>query len=316
MSGANVLLEVDNLAKTYGEVNALAGVSFQLSPGEVVGLLGPNGAGKTSLLSVICGLRHADSGRVVVGGFDVRAYPHRVRELIGLSPQDAALYPSMTVHEHLAFFGGLAGLTRREIGRRVDSIAGGLLISELMDRRISGLSGGERKRVSAAIAILHRPALLILDEVTAGADVETRHALIELVRDLAADGTGVIFATHYLPEVEAINDRVVVLERGLIVADGTVTDLIASRVDGVVQVRYSEGTPILMGSDIEGLLSHPPVIDGSSVTLTSPDPTNLVKRLLTSLGDGCDAIEAIYLTRPSLEEAFLTLTSTSAGGTS
>src|SRR6516162_3474926 len=196
------MLRVRGLRKGYGSRLALAGVDLDVAAGAIVGLVGPNGAGKTTLVSIVAGLRHPDAGTVEVAGYDAVAAPARVRPLIGLAPQDTGLYATLTVRDNLAYFAGLAGLRGRERRRSVDAVADALALCDLLDRRAGQLSGGERRRVHSAIALVHRPPLVLLDEPTTGADVETRAGILTMVRGLADAGSAVVYSTHYLHEIE------------------------------------------------------------------------------------------------------------------
>jgi len=194
-AGAPALL-IDDLHKSYGATVALAGVDLRVEPGTILGLLGPNGAGKTSLVSIVAGLRRPDRGRVEVCGIDAVRSPRQVRAQLGIAPQDTGVYLTLPVRDNLRFFAGLAGMRRAEAAARIDEVAAALGLESLLDRRASQLSGGERRRVHTAIALLHRPALVLLDEPTTGADVRTRAQILELVAELARAGSAVVYSTH------------------------------------------------------------------------------------------------------------------------
>ena len=227
------MLEVSDVVKRYGERIALAGVSLSVGAGEILGLLGPNGAGKSTLVSIVAGLRPPDRGQVCVHGIDVVAAPSLAQVHVGFAPQEIGVYEVLTVRENLTFFAELVGLRRKARARRVDDVAGRLGLSELLDRTAFELSGGERRRLHTAIAFLHRPALLLLDEPTVGADVETRASLLDLVRDAADDGAAVVYSSHHMAEVEALDASVAILVQGRLVASGRLEDLVtAARTHG------------------------------------------------------------------------------------
>ena len=184
------MLHIAGLRKAYGGEPALRGVDLDVAEGEIVALLGPNGAGKTTLVSIVAGLRKADDGVVEVAGIDALRRSREVRRLLGLAPQDTGIYPVVSVRNNLTLFGELSGLTRRDARRRADEVAEALAITDLLDKQAGRLSGGQKRRVHTAIAFMHRPRLLLLDEATTGADVETRAHILELVRRLAARGLG------------------------------------------------------------------------------------------------------------------------------
>ena len=220
-------LAVRGVRKRHGDVTALDGVELEIAPGEVLALLGPNGAGKTTLVSIVAGLLRADAGRVRVAGHDIERDAHGARLLLGLAPQELGVYPTLSVRENLRFHGELAGLRRAELQRRVAEVAEALALAPLLGRPARTLSGGEARRLHTGMSVMGRPALLLLDEPTAGADVEMRAQLLALVRKLAADGAGVCYSTHYLHEVEQLGASVAILDAGRIVARGALAALLA-----------------------------------------------------------------------------------------
>jgi ABC-2 type transport system ATP-binding protein len=167
------VLHIAGLRKSYGAEQALRGVDLDVGQGEIVALLGPNGAGKTTLVSIVAGLRRADAGVVEVAGIDALRRSKEVRRLLGIAPQDTGIYPVVSVRQNLMLFGELSGLRRREVRGRVDEVAEALAITDLLDRQAGTLSGGQKRRLHTAIAFMHRPRLLLLDEATTGADVQT-----------------------------------------------------------------------------------------------------------------------------------------------
>jgi ABC-2 type transport system ATP-binding protein len=220
------VLSIVGLTKAYGDRPVLQGVDLEIAPGEVLALLGPNGAGKTTLASIVAGLRRADGGTVRVSGVDALRHPRRARTLLGFAPQELGIYPSLPARVSLEFVGQLYGLRGRRLTQRIGEVAEALDLADLLERRAGVLSGGQQRRLHTAMALLHRPRVLFLDEPTVGADVQSRQRLLAVVRGLAEDGCAVCYATHYLSEVEELDAVVAVLEDGRILAREPVNRLI------------------------------------------------------------------------------------------
>ncbi|MFE6038304.1 ABC transporter ATP-binding protein [Streptomyces sp. NPDC056452] len=229
------MLKVASLVKRYGEVTALAGFDLQVEAGEITGLVGHNGAGKSTFTEIVSGLIQPDSGTVLIGGKP----PVDARSAVGVSPQHIALYPPTTVREHLRLFGGLAGLRRAELTSVIDDLVSALKLGEFLDRRVGLLSGGQQRRTQAAIALIHRPALLLLDEPTAGADPETRQALLDMVKQRSAEGTAVLYITHYLTELTELQASIAVARRGRVIARGSSEELLGG-LPGEVRVTFAD----------------------------------------------------------------------------
>jgi ABC-2 type transport system ATP-binding protein len=229
------LLEALELTKRYGSVNALDGFSLSVAAGEIVGLVGHNGAGKTTFVEIVSGLIRQDSGYILIGGKP----PAVARGDIGVTPQHLGLYPSITVREHLELFGRIAGLRRAALASAIEELAVALRLTEIMDRRTGVLSGGQQRRTQTATALVHRPSLLLLDEPTAGADLETRQAMLDVVKQRAADGTAVVYTTHYLPELTELDATIAVIRGGRIIARGSYEDL-AAGLPGEVRLVFDD----------------------------------------------------------------------------
>ena len=229
------MLEALDLTKRYGSVNALDGFSLSVAAGEIVGLVGHNGAGKTTFVEIVSGLIRPDSGYIGIGGKP----PALARGDIGVTPQHLGLYPSITVREHLELFGRIAGLRRAALASAIEELAVALRLTEIMDRRTGVLSGGQQRRTQTATALVHRPSLLLLDEPTAGADLETRQAMLDVVKQRAADGTAVVYTTHYLPELTELDASIAVIRGGRIIARGSYEDL-AAGLPGEVRLVFED----------------------------------------------------------------------------
>ncbi|MGZ4666842.1 MAG: ABC transporter ATP-binding protein, partial [Frankiaceae bacterium] len=245
---APTVLSVEGLHKSYGQVKALCGLDLEVAPGQIVSLLGPNGAGKSTFVSIVAGLRRPDAGSVFVGGVDALARPKAARSLIGLAPQELGIYPVVTVRQNLTLFGELAGLGRRELRIRVQEVAEALLLDDLLDRLAGELSGGQKRRLHTAAALVHRPRLLLLDEATAGADVETRAQLVSLVRELAAEGPPSCTPRTTCREVETLGAYVVLIDKGSVLARGAVAELVARHGGSVVELRFDGEAPLIGSS--------------------------------------------------------------------
>ncbi len=229
------MLEASDLRKSYGSVKALDGFSLSAAAGEIVGLVGHNGAGKTTFVEIASGLIRQDSGRITINAKP----PAQARGDVGVTPQHLGLYPSITVREHLELFGRLAGLRRAALAHTIEQLALALRLTEILDRRTGVLSGGQQRRTQAATALVHRPRVLLLDEPTAGADLETRQAMLDVVKQHAAEGAAVVYTTHYLPELTELQATIAVLREGRVIARGTYDELVQG-LPGEVHVVYED----------------------------------------------------------------------------
>ena len=294
-------LEIARLAKSYGQQPALRDVSLTIEAGEIVALLGPNGAGKTTLVSIVGGLLRPDAGSVLVRGIDAVASSRQARLHLGIAPQELGVYPNLTVRRNLAFFGELAGLHRGSLAQRIEWVADAMRLEELMDRPARQLSGGQKRRLHTGMAMIHRPPLLLLDEPTAGVDVETRLALLEAVGKLAKEGTAICYSTHYLHEAEQLGGRAAIIDHGRIVADAEVTSLVDSAGDSVVEMRFDGPVP---------RKARPPKATDTAgaIRISTSAPASTIVQTLSELGSSAERLVGIEIIRPNLESVFLALT--------
>lgn len=224
MSDTPPALKIDSVVKDYGSLRALDGVSFEVKPGEVFGLLGPNGAGKTSLISIVVTLEEATAGHVSVFGHDVATDPRRAKVRTGWVPQEIINHGFFNVEEILRFHAGYFGL--RDPGPRLEYVLKGLSLWEHRHKKVKQLSGGMKRRLMIAKGLIHEPGLLLLDEPTAGVDVELRMKLWDFVEELKSQGLSILLTTHYLEEAERLCDRVAIIHKGKIRAIGQTRKLI------------------------------------------------------------------------------------------
>lgn len=299
------LVELTGLGKTYGSIQALNGAGLAVAAGEVVALLGPNGAGKSTLMSIAAGLLRADAGRVVVAS-GVR---------IGLMPQEHAVYPMLTAVENLAFIGRAVGLRRAAIQLEIERVLQAVQLGDRRDDRVARFSGGMKRRLGFAAAILGRPQVLLLDEPTAGVDPQSRLGLLELVRRQAATGVGVVYSTHYIEEAEFIADRVTILDHGRVLASGTVRALIAeqgeTRLEVDVQGAGADGfIKAVAGSS--GAAGRAEVLPGEAdsarLLMTVLNRTAAVQVVVEEARRAGVQIRDLRFREPSLESAFIALT--------
>ena len=271
------------------------------SPARSSRLLGPNGAGKTTLVSIIAGLRRADAGRVRVGGIDVADDPHAARQLLGLAPQDTGVYLQLPVRDNLRFFAGLAGLRGRALVERIDEVADALGLTGSHGPARRAAVRGRRRRLHTAIALVHRPPLVLLDEPTTGADVRTRNEILATVRRLVDGGSTVVYSTHYLHEVEDLDAFVAIIDHGRVVARGPLHELMARHASSALELTFDG--PVPDSVRVDGAR-----VEGSVVRIPAPNPAVTAAQLLPKLTPSDSPLQSIEVLRPNLEAVFLEVT--------
>ena len=219
------MIQIRSLSKSYGTLTAVSGVSFDIKEGEIFGLLGPNGAGKTTTLSMIAGLLKPDEGEITVGGTAVWSNLKEVKRIMGVVPQDVALYQDLTAKENLSFWGGLYGLRGTGLKDKIDRTLEMLGLAEKSKAAVKTFSGGMKRRLNLGVGLLHSPRLLLLDEPTVGIDPQARINILDVIRGLAKQGTTILYTTHYMEEAEQLCDRLAIIDHGKILARGTVSEL-------------------------------------------------------------------------------------------
>lgn len=225
--------------KSFGLRQVLCGVDLDVMPGEVLGLLGRNGAGKSTLISIMCGLERADAGTVSICGHDPAR--QNVGDLVGYAPQDIGVYPQLSVEQNLVCLGAVEGLSSREARFRAAEVMDLLGLAPQARQRARDLSGGQRRRLHAGIALMHRPRVVFLDEPTVGADVEARRGVLDAVRAVAHSGAAVVYTTHYLGEIEELGANIAVLDEGRITVAGTLREVVDAHARPTVRVRFAGG---------------------------------------------------------------------------
>jgi ABC-2 type transport system ATP-binding protein len=287
---------VRDLSKRFGRVRALDGVTLAVEQGEFFALLGPNGAGKTTLISVLGGLAVADAGRAAVMGHDVRADFRAARRSVGIVPQEIVFDPFFSVRETLELQSGYFGLRRN--GAWIDELLERLALAPKAHANMRSLSGGMKRRVMVAQALVHRPAVIVLDEPTAGVDVELRQALWEFVRSLNAAGHTIVLTTHYLEEAQQLCSRIAMMRDGRIVALDSTARLLASFSERVLRVRLEAGA-------LPGPLAGKAVDDGGGWWRVPVADIAHVEDALASLRQAGVSLANLEVSEPDLEEVFV-----------
>jgi len=306
---ADPMIEADGLRKSYGETRALAGVSFCVRAGSVLGLLGPNGAGKTTAVRILTTLALPDAGRARVAGVDVVAHPAAVRRQIGVAAQDATLDGLLTGRQNLALVGELSGMRAAEARTRAAELLELFELADAADRVVKGYSGGMRRRLDLAASLLTRPPVLFLDEPTTGLDPVSRQRVWEVIRQLTGSGVTLLLTTQYLDEADALADRIVVVNHGQVIADGTPRELKERSRSAHVEVTLAEPGPGAAGV-ITPLVGGKVSVsaDGLRLSAAADSAPGLATALVRALDDAGLLADNIEVRQPSLDDVFFALT--------
>jgi ABC-2 type transport system ATP-binding protein len=304
-------IEAQGLTKSYGEVQALTGLDLSAQPGQVVAVLGPNGAGKTTFVSTLATLLRPDKGSLHVGGVDVLRDPRQVRRIIGLAGQYAAVEEAMTGRENLVMVARLFGHDRHTAAANATAVLDQLGLADAADRLVRTYSGGMRRRLDLGASLVGRPRLLLLDEPTTGLDPRSRAELWEAIRSLVAHGTDVLLTTQYLEEADQLAHKVVIIDHGRVIADGTPDELKALGGRDVVEVhaRRADDIPALVAA-LAPLGEDAPRVDEASRRITLPVEGGraAISAAVRVIDESRAEVDDIGLRRPTLDEVFLTIT--------
>ncbi|WP_258110891.1 ABC transporter ATP-binding protein [Alicyclobacillus sp. SP_1] len=302
-------LVLNGVTKKYGQSVAIDGVNLMVERGTFMGLLGPNGAGKTTLISLISGLIKSDSGDCQVVGYDTRRNAARVKQMLGVVPQDLALYPELNGWDNLMFFGSMYGLRGRVLKQRVqDALVRVSLHERARKLAVGKYSGGQKRRLNIAAALLHRPQVLILDEPTVGVDPQSRNHIFETLRELNEEGMTILYTTHYMEEVETLCNEVAIIDHGKIIEQGKLRDILERYGSSVVRLKLTEAelaraVHLLQDKSEVSWQQHE-----AYLTISARHLQNAVNILTTILSDIAPNPESCQILPPSLETVFIQLT--------
>lgn len=303
------VLECSNLKRHFGDLVAVDGVSFHISPGETYGLLGPNGAGKTTTISMVAGLLRRDDGDVMVTGRAMTARSTQLKGAIGYVPQDLAIYPDLSGKENLVFFARLYGMSSSDAKTRADEVLKVIGLADRASDLTKKYSGGMKRRLNIGIGLLHRPKLLILDEPTVGVDPQSRNAILESVEALSGSGMAALYTTHYMEEAERLCDRIGIIDHGKLIAEGTRNELVSlvGERDRVVLSAIGD-----VAGAIKVLGAMPSVHEVSAtdagIDLVVDDARQNLPAILQKVTEAGAVIRAVEVVEPNLEAVFLHLT--------
>jgi ABC-2 type transport system ATP-binding protein len=300
------MIEVKNITKSYGKTQAVRGISFSIKDGECYGLLGPNGAGKSTTINMLSMLFPPDSGDIAIGGIPIGKTNTEIKNMLGIVPQEIALYEKFSAWENILFWGSIYGVTGKALHDKAESL---LKWVGLYDRRkdaITEYSGGMKRRINIACALLHSPKVLLLDEPTVGVDPQSRNLIFELIQQLNKDGMTIIYTTHYMEEAEKLCNRIGIIDTGLIIAQGTLDELkTQSQVNDMIIVDCTN-TPDekLLAEKLKTTV----VVNENRVSVLSNDSKKDLTHIVTVCTDAGYEINRIDIQKGNLEGVFLKMT--------
>jgi ABC-2 type transport system ATP-binding protein len=305
------ILEVQDLVKKYGDLTAVAGISFIVEEGEIFSLLGPNGAGKTTTISILSTLFSPTGGEAFIGGHSVTREPMSVKEIIGVVPQEIALYDNLSAMENFKFWGQMYGLSGKALIKRIDEVLEQIGLKDRAKERIKTYSGGMKRRVNIGVGLLHKPRLLFMDEPTVGIDPQSRRAILDSVKDLNQTGITILYTTHYMEEAQELSDRVGIIDHGKLIALGTQKELTAQvgEMDTLILHLGENEDPVHLAealSNLPGVLQANPT--DHEVAIVTASAEELLAPVVSRSNELGIKIHSVDMREPNLEAVFLHLT--------
>jgi ABC-2 type transport system ATP-binding protein len=305
------ILEAHNLVKHYGDTQAVKGISFHIDEGEIFSLLGPNGAGKSTTINMLSTLFAPTSGEATIGGKSATQHPMAVRRLIGVVPQEIALYDDLTARENLNFWGRMYGMNGSALKHRVDEVLDQIGLKDRASERVKTYSGGMKRRVNIGAGLLHKPRLLFMDEPTVGIDPQSRRAILGMVKDLNRQGMSVLYTTHYMEEAQELSDRVGIIDHGRLIALGTQAEL-TRQVGEQQTLRLHVAEDQNAEALATAVRALPGVVSASAtdhtVALITPSAAAVLGPVVGQANLGGFRLRSVDIEEPNLEAVFLQLT--------
>ncbi|MEM7113175.1 MAG: ABC transporter ATP-binding protein [Chloroflexota bacterium] len=305
------ILTANSLEKYFGNFQAVKGISFHIMPGEIFSLLGPNGAGKTTTISMLSSLLEPTAGYVEINGHRLPGAAMQAKELIGVVPQEIALYGALSARQNLLFWGRMYGMGGSQLKERVEAVLTQVDLVERANDRVDTYSGGMKRRINIAVGLLHKPKLLFMDEPTVGIDPQSRRRILDMVQELRAQGMAVLYTTHYMEEAEELSDRVGIMDHGELIALGTqkeLTKLVGQQ--ETLRLHFGEGQLLNGFGDklaaIDGILQVTPTDENLVLSVT--DATAVLPHVITLANNASIRVRSVDIAEPNLEGVFLHLT--------
>lgn len=302
------IITVKNLKKSYGKVEVLKNVSFGIKPGSILALLGPNGAGKTTTVRILSTLLHADAGNVTIAGYDVRSEADKVRTVIGLTGQSAAVDELLTGRENLIMMGRLYRLTKQSATARAEELLESFDLVKAADRPAKTYSGGMRRRLDLAVSLIATPPVIFLDEPTTGLDPRSRIAMWDIIKGLVDNGTTILLTTQYLEEADQLADRIVVIDNGVVIAEGTASELKSKIGNDRLELTFKDGKTLNMAQKALGKSVIESDEKEHMAVVLIKDTNADVRRTLDTLAKEKISIASLNIHKPTLDDVFLSLT--------
>ena len=302
-------IQVQNLQKCYGEFVAVKGVTFEVQQGEIFSLLGPNGAGKSTTISMLSCLLQPSGGEAHVMGHSIVREPQAVKASIGIVPQDIALYGDLSARENLIFWGRMYGLRGSDLFRRVDEVLEIIGLTDRQRDRVDKFSGGMKRRVNIGAALMHKPAVIIMDEPTVGIDPQSRRHILDNIKELNSQGMTVLYTTHYMEEAQELSDHIAIMDQGEVIACGTHADLVrvVGELDRISLTINTESENVI--ADWQATAGvHRILAENGHLTVLAEDSNLILPHLFESATRAKVRITSVDIQEPNLEAVFLHLT--------